>query len=122
MQYAVAAALTGDRSHQVAFRAALAERGRVTAECLNAIPGMHCVAPKAAFYVLPSVTLPPGRTDEHFVLGLLREKGILCVNGSGFGVDAGGGFFRIVCLAAPAELTAIYADIADYTRDYLARG
>jgi alanine-synthesizing transaminase len=122
MQYAVAAALTGDRSHQVAFRAALAERGRVTAECLNAIPGMHCVAPKAAFYVLPSVTLPPGRTDEHFVLGLLREKGILCVNGSGFGVDAAGGFFRIVCLAPPSELTAIYADIADYTRDYLARG
>jgi aspartate/methionine/tyrosine aminotransferase len=122
MQYAVAAALTGDRSHQVAFRAALAERGRVTAECLNAIPGMHCVAPKAAFYVLPAVTLPAGRTDEHFVLGLLREKGILCVNGSGFGVDPSGGFFRIVCLAPPSELRAIYADIADYTRDYLARG
>jgi len=122
MQYAVAAALMGDRSHQVAFRAALAERGRVTADCLNAIPGMRCVAPKAAFYVLPSVTLPPGRTDEHFVLGLLREKGILCVNGSGFGVDAAGGFFRIVCLAPPSDLRAIYADIADYTRDYLARG
>jgi alanine-synthesizing transaminase len=122
MQYAVAAALTGDRSHQISFRAALAERGRVTAECLNAIPGMHCVAPRAAFYVLPSVTLPPGRTDEHFVLGLLREKGILCVNGSGFGVDAAAGFFRIVCLAPPADLKAIYADIADYTRDYLARG
>jgi aspartate/methionine/tyrosine aminotransferase len=122
MQYAVAAALTGDRSHQVAFRAALAERGRVTTECLNAIPGMRCVAPKAAFYVLPSVTLPPGRSDEHFVLGLLREKGILCVNGSGFGVDAAGGFFRIVCLAPPSDLRAIYADIADYTRDYLARG
>jgi alanine-synthesizing transaminase len=122
MQYAIAAALTGDRSHQIAFRAALAERGRLTAECLNAIPGMRCVAPKAAFYVLPSVTLPAGRTDEDFVLGLLREKGILCVNGSGFGVDAADGFFRIVCLAPPADLKAIYADIADYTRDYLARG
>ena len=56
------------------------------------------------------------------MLGLLREKGILCVNGSGFGVDPSGGFFRIVCLAPPSELRAIYADIADYTRDYLARG
>jgi alanine-synthesizing transaminase len=122
MQYAVAAALTGDRSHQVAFRAALAERGRITTESLNAMPGMRCVAPRAAFYVLPSVTLPPGRTDEDFVLALLRETGILCVNGSGFGVDARDGFFRIVCLAPPSELAAIYEDLGAFTRDYLARG
>jgi alanine-synthesizing transaminase len=63
MQYAVAPALTGDRSHQVSFRAALKERGRITADMLNAIPGMRCVAPRATFYVLPMVTLPPGRTD-----------------------------------------------------------
>ena len=86
MQYAVAAALTGDRSHQAAFRAALAERARVTTETLNAIPGMRCVAPRAAFYAMPLVSLPPGRTDEDYVLALLRETGILCVNGSGFGV------------------------------------
>jgi len=122
MQYAVEAALTGDRSHQVAFRAALAERGRVTTDMLNAIPGMRCVAPQAAFYVLPSVSLPPGRTDEDFVLSLLRETGILCVNGSGFGVPASGGFFRIVFLAEPQELASIYADIGAFTRDYLARG
>jgi len=122
MQYAVEAALTGDRSHQHAFRAALAERGRVTTEMLNAIPGMRCVAPRAAFYVLPSVTLPPGRTDEHYVLSLLKETGILCVHGSGFGVPASQGFFRIVFLAHPEELAAIYADIGAFTRDYLARG
>ena len=122
MQYAVAAALTGDRSHQIEFRAALAERGRVTTESLNAIPGLRCVAPKAAFYVLPSVSLPAGRTDEDFVLDLLRETGILCVNGSGFGVSATDGFFRIVCLAHPTELASIYADLGAFTRDYLARG
>ena len=121
MQYAVAAALTGDRSHQVAFRAALAERARLTTERLNAIPGMRCVAPRAAFYALPSVTLPPGRTDEDYVLTLLRETGILCVNGSGFGMPANDGFFRIVFLADPAELGQIYADIGAFTRDYLAR-
>ncbi|HEY1302804.1 MAG TPA: aminotransferase class I/II-fold pyridoxal phosphate-dependent enzyme [Vicinamibacterales bacterium] len=122
MQYAVAAALTGDRSHQIQFRAALAERGRVTTESLNAIPGLRCVAPKAAFYVLPSVSLPAGCTDEGFVLDLLRETGILCVNGSGFGVNATDGFFRIVCLAHPTELASIYADLGAFTRDYLARG
>jgi alanine-synthesizing transaminase len=121
MQYAVTAALTGDRSHQVAFRAALAERARLTSDRLNAIPGMSCVTPRAAFYALPSVSLPPGRTDEEYVLTLLRETGILCVNGSGFGMPAHDGYFRIVFLADPADLGQIYSDIGTFTRDYLAR-
>jgi aspartate/methionine/tyrosine aminotransferase len=119
MQYAVAAALNGDRSHQVAFRAALAERGRITETRLNAIPGMRCVAPKATFYALPMLTLPPGRTDEHFVLSLLKATGILCVHGSGFGVAPEAGSFRIVFLASPEELEQIYADIGAFTAEYL---
>jgi aspartate/methionine/tyrosine aminotransferase len=122
MQYAVAAALTGDRSHQVTFRHALAARARVTTEMLNAIPGMRCVPPRAAFYALPSVALPRGRTDEEFVLALLRETGILCVHGSGFGMAAEQGYFRIVFLADLAELQAIYSEIGAFTSDYLQRG
>jgi aspartate/methionine/tyrosine aminotransferase len=122
MQYAVTAALTGDRSHQVSFRAALRERGQLTAQTFNAIPGMRCVAPRAAFYALPSVTLPPGHTDEQFVLGLLRETGILVVHGSGFGMPPEAGFFRVVFLADPAELSTIYRDIAAFTADYVRRG
>ena len=122
MQHAVAAAVSGDRTHQTAFRAALAERGRITTEMLNAIPGMRCVAPRAAFYAMPSVTLPPGRTDEDYVLALLRATGILCVYGSGFGVPAERGSFRIVFLASPDDLRNIYRDIGAFTREYLARG
>jgi aspartate/methionine/tyrosine aminotransferase len=122
MQYAVVAALTGDRSHQASFRRALAERARVTTEMLNAIPGMRCVAPRAAFYAMPSVALPPGKTDEDYVLALLRETGILCVHGSGFGMAPERGFFRIVFLADPRDLQSIYRGIGDFTRDYLARG
>jgi alanine-synthesizing transaminase len=121
MQYAVTAALTGDRSHQPLFRQALVERARVTTEMLNAIPGMRCVAPRAAFYALPSVSLPPGRTDEDYVLALLRETGILCVHGSGFGMPPEQGFFRIVFLAEPRDLTAIYSDMAAFTGEYLNR-
>jgi alanine-synthesizing transaminase len=122
MQYGVVAALAGDRSHQVSFRAALAERARVTTDRLNTIPGMRCVAPRAAFYALPQISLPPGTTDEQYVLALLRETGILCVNGSGFGMPAEDGFFRIVFLASPPDLERVYADIAAFTREYLARG
>ncbi|HET9268139.1 MAG TPA: aminotransferase class I/II-fold pyridoxal phosphate-dependent enzyme [Vicinamibacterales bacterium] len=121
MQHAIAPALLGDRSHQPAFRAALAERAKVTTDLLNAIPGMRCVAPRGAFYAMPQVTLPPGRTDEHYVLSLLRETGILTVYGSGFGMAPEAGTFRIVFLAQPAELKKIYADIGAFTADYLAR-
>ena len=40
-----------------------------------------------------------GRTDEDYVLGLLRATGILCVYGSGFGMPPEQGTFRIVYLA-----------------------
>jgi aspartate/methionine/tyrosine aminotransferase len=119
MQYAVTAAMTGDRSHQVVFREALRERAEVTTEMLNAIPGMRCVAPRGAFYAMPQVSLPPGRTDEDYVLALLRATGILVVYGSGFGVAADQGFFRIVFLADPGELASIYRDIGAFTAEYL---
>lgn len=119
MQYGVVAALTGDRSHQVPFRRALKERAALTTARMNAIEGMRCVAPRGAFYAMPQVTLPPGRTDEDYILGLLRATGILCVYGSGFGTAPADGFFRIVFLASPAELGDIYDDIASFTREYL---
>lgn len=119
MQYGVIAALTGDRSHQVAFRQQLRQRAQLTTERLNAIPGVSCVAPRGAFYAMPKIDLPPGRTDADYVLSLLRETGILCVYGSGFGTAPEDGFFRVVFLAAPDELSGIYDDIASFTRDYL---
>jgi alanine-synthesizing transaminase len=121
MQHAITAALTGDRSHQVALRAALRERAVLTSARLNAIEGISCVAPAAAFYAMPRVALPPGKTDEDYVLGLLRARGVLCVYGSGFGLPAADGFLRIVFLAAPAELAAIYDEMAEFTREFLAR-
>ena len=87
MQYGVVAALTGDRSHQIEFRKQLHLRATLTAERMNAIDGMRCVTPRGAFYAMPQVTLPEGRTDADYILALLRATGILCVYGSGFGTD-----------------------------------
>jgi alanine-synthesizing transaminase len=119
MQYAVTAALTGDRSHQVSFRDALRARAELTTRRLNAIDGMTCVAPKGAFYAMPQVALPPGKTDVDYVLGLLRSTGILCVYGSGFGTADTGGFFRVVFLASPDELNAIYDEVDAFTQLFL---
>jgi aspartate/methionine/tyrosine aminotransferase len=68
---------------------------------------------------MPQVTLPAGRTDEDYVLGLLKATGILCVYGAGFGMPAEQGFFRIVFLVAPDVLNGIYDDIAEFTRTFL---
>lgn len=121
MEHALVAALNGDRSHQAAFRAALRERAILSHQRLNAIDGITSVMPSAAFYAMPKVDLPPGITDEDYVLALLRETGVLCVYGSGFGSDPADGFFRVVFLANPAELSAIYELIANFTQEFLAR-
>src|SRR5262249_17405644 len=122
MEHAIVAALTGDRSHEDALRAALRERAALTVSRLNAIAGIHTVAPSAAFYAMPRVTLPPAATDTDYVLGLLRATGVLCVYGSGFGTKPEDGFFRVVFLAEPRELSEIYDLVAEFTRDFLARG
>jgi alanine-synthesizing transaminase len=119
MQYAIAPALTGDRSHQVSFRRDLKARADLTVARLRAMPGVSCVAPTAAFYAMPRVALPPGRSDEHYVKALLHATGVLCVYGSGFGLPAEEGFLRIVFLAPLDELTAIYDKMAAFTAEYL---
>ena len=115
MEHAIVAALNGDRSHQQVFRDALRERAAITHDRLNAIDGITVVRPTAAFYAMPKVALPPGVTDEDYVLGLLRATGVLCVYGSGFGTAPADGFFRVVFLASPAELSDIYGLIANFT-------
>jgi alanine-synthesizing transaminase len=121
MQFGIQAALTGDRSHQKTFVSALRERADLSVARLSAMPGIEVVPPQAAFYVMPKVNLPPGKTDEDFVLALLRETGILCVYGSGFGTRPEDGFLRIVFLARPAELGAIYDEFGAFTKQYLSK-
>jgi alanine-synthesizing transaminase len=119
MQYAVAAALDGDKSHQVGFRKDLKARSDLTVSRLRAMPGVSCVEPTAAFYAMPRVALPPGRTDEEYVKALLHATGVLCVYGSGFGLPPDQGFLRIVFLAPLDELREIYDLMASFTASYL---
>jgi alanine-synthesizing transaminase len=119
MQHAVAAALTGDKSHQIGFREALKARADLTVTRLCAMPGVSCVAPTAAFYAMPRVAIPQGTTDEDYVKALLHATGVLCVYGSGFGLPADEGFLRIVFLAPLDELREIYDLMADFTAAYI---
>jgi aspartate/methionine/tyrosine aminotransferase len=68
---------------------------------------------------MPLLSLPPGKTDMDYVLGLLRATGVLCVYGSGFNMPPEAGSFRVVFLASPKELTDIYDGIANFTRTFM---
>ena len=119
MQLAVVAALDGDKSHQEAFLRELQIRAEITSRRLNAIEGISCVPPQAAFYAMPKVELLPGQTDKEYVLGLLRETGLLCVYGSGFGTIPTDGYLRVVFLASPEELNQYYDVIEGFTARFL---
>ena len=118
MQHAVEAALAGDRTHQGEFRQQLQARAELTSRRLNAIEGISCVPPAAAFYAMPQVDLPAGRTDQDFVLELLQATGVLCVYGSGFGTEPRDGFFRIVFLAGLTELDEYFDAIEAFTAEF----
>jgi alanine-synthesizing transaminase len=118
MQRAIVAALAGDRSHQPAFRAALRERADLVHQRANAIHGITSTRPQAAFYAMPRVDLPSGRTDADFIVDLVHATGVLCVHGSGFGMDPAAGYFRMVTLAPPSQLNEIWDLIAGFLGSY----
>ena len=119
MQYGIEAALRRDRTHQREFVRELKLRADLTARRIGDTPGLRLVPARAAFYVMPRVQLPPGKTDQDYVHALLRKTGVLCVYGSGFGLPAEQGFFRIVFLAPLDELSAIYDLMAEFTAQYV---
>ncbi|MCS7012157.1 MAG: aminotransferase class I/II-fold pyridoxal phosphate-dependent enzyme [Chloroherpetonaceae bacterium] len=96
----------------------LRQQRDITFEALNRIPGIRCNKPEGAFYAMAQVDLQQGElgTDEEFVLGLLREKAVLFVHGSGFGTHPTEGFFRVVFLPDAETLKDVYARVADFTR------
>lgn len=109
-------AALADQSHLPALVEEMKLRAAITVEALNATPGLNCVAPQAAFYVMGQVEDLHGRTDEEFVLALLRATGVLFVHGSGFGLDPHAGYFRVVFLPPPDTLRDVYARLASFVR------
>jgi alanine-synthesizing transaminase len=117
-QYAIRPALEGAQDHLPGVLAKLRRRRDLTVEFANSTPRLTCVAPQGAFYAFPRLDIPDG--DEQFVHGLLREKHVLLVHGSGFGQASGTRHFRIVFLPEEARLKQAYQAIAEYLREHYA--
>lgn len=107
-QYAVEPALNGSREFQRVFLSELKSRRDFCVERVGKNESLSCEKPAAAFYLMIKSERLGGRTDEQFVLDLLKETGVLVVPGSGFGVDPHLGYFRMVYLAAKATLGDVF--------------
>jgi len=50
-------------------------------EGLNSIPGYRCQPIDGAMYAFPSITLPPGKSDDDYCMALLEQTGVCVVAG-----------------------------------------
>ena len=104
VQIAAVEALRGPQGHIADMVQKLRKRRDYTVKRLNAIKGISCRMPRGAFYVFPKIDLDHRwKDDQHFVIDLLNNTGVLTVHGSGFGTAFGASHFRIVYL--PKEET-----------------
>ncbi|MFN3385953.1 MAG: aminotransferase class I/II-fold pyridoxal phosphate-dependent enzyme [Candidatus Thermochlorobacter sp.] len=115
-QHVIKTAVSLPTSYLEATMRRLRAQRDITFEMLNQISAIRCNKPEGAFYAMAQINLENGElgTDEAFVLGLLREKGVLFVHGSGFGTEPKDGFFRIVFLPDDETLREVYSRVADF--------
>jgi len=98
VQHAALESLRGPQGYISEFVSELKKRRDFVIKRLNSIGGLSCSNPKGAFYAFPKIENNKYKSDQEFVLELLREKSILTVHGSGFGTKYGSGHFRLVFL------------------------
>jgi aspartate aminotransferase len=85
-QYGAIAALEGDQTCVEQMRLAFAERRQRVLEWVQGIPGLSCVAPQGAFYVLINIA-KTNRTSLPFCETLLEKEQVAVVPGIAFGAD-----------------------------------
>jgi len=116
MQYAIAPALA-DTRHLPEVIAKLERRRDLTVSRLDAIDGISCVAPEAAFYAFPSLHIEG--PDERFVAEMVRETGVVVVHGSGFGERPDSSHFRVVYLPTEPVLSEAFDRLEAFMRRHL---
>ena len=106
VQIAGAAALNGPQDFVKGIVEKLKQRRNYAWKRLNEIEGISATKPEGAFYIFPKIHDIGTRwkTDMEFVVQLLKETGVLIVNGSGFDPVYGKDHARIVFLPPCEEL------------------
>ncbi len=121
-QVAAVEALRGPQEHIDEMVEELRVRRDYVMKRLDDIQGLSYVKPYGAFYIFPRIgeELSIIGNDLEFVLNLLRSKGVLTVQGSGFG-RLGSGHFRLVFLPSIDVLEAAMDRIEEFVHEHLRR-
>ncbi len=93
-QWASVEALTGPQEGIEAMRLAFLERRGYIVKRINSIPGVSCIVPNGAFYVMMNIEQLIGKTlggklienDDDFAVALLEKALVAVVPCSGFGM------------------------------------
>lgn len=106
VQIAATAALNGPQDFVKDIVERLRQRRDFSWKRLNEIEGISTTKPEGAFYIFPKIEGIGKRwkDDMDFVVSLLKETGVLIVNGSGFDPVYGKDHARIVFLPPIEEL------------------
>jgi aspartate/methionine/tyrosine aminotransferase len=91
-QIAAVEALNGPQDDVRRMVAEFKRRRDVIVKGLNALPGVSCRLPKAAFYVFPNVK-GTGLRSKALADALLEQAGVACLSGTAFGAH-GEGYLR----------------------------
>lgn len=116
VQIAATAALNGPQDFVKDIIERLKQRRDFSWKRLNEIEGISAAKPDGAFYIFPKINGigTQWKTDNDFVVELLKETGVLIVNGSGFDPDYGRGHARIVFLPPISELEEAYNKLEQF--------
>jgi len=97
-QWAAKASLQGPQDYIVDMNRKLKERADFTYKRLNEIPGISTKRAKGSMFIFPKVELTRWKTDKEFVIDLIKNEGVVFVNGSGFCPEFGRSHFRTILL------------------------
>ena len=114
VQYAALESLRGPQDYIGKFVSEIKKHRDLVVRRLNEMPGLSCPNPGGAFYAFPKIEDDRFGTDKEFVTGLLEQKGVLTVHGSGFGEQYGSGHFRLVYLPSLQVLDSAMNKIEEF--------
>jgi len=118
VQKAAVAALEGPQDHIKVMVDKLTQRRDYSWKRLNEIEGISATKPEGAFYIFPRIHEVGSRwkTDLEFVVDLLKETGVLMVQGSGFHPLYGKGHARAVFLPPVDELEQAFNELERFMK------
>jgi alanine-synthesizing transaminase len=120
-QHAVAPALRGEHSiaHLLQPGGRLREQRDLAWQQMNEIPGVDCVKPAGALYLVPRLDPDVYKIsdDERMVIDLLEQQHLLVTHGTGFNLPTTD-HLRLVFLAPVDVLEDAIGRLATFLRDY----